>query len=79
MEESEVYIAIGEEGFARLVAAFYRQVRVDDLLAPLYPEGDFSGAEQRLRNFLIYRFGGPQRYIEEEGIPGCECGMLHSR
>ena len=25
--------------------------------------------EQRLRDFLIYRFGGPQRYIEERGHP----------
>ena len=69
VDESEVYTAIGDEGFTRLVGAFYRQVREDDLLAPLYPAGDFSGAEQRLRNFLIYRFGGPQRYIEERGHP----------
>ena len=28
-----------------------------------------TGAEQRLRDFLIYRFGGPQRYLEERGHP----------
>ena len=32
MEELEVYSMIGAEGFARLVAAFYRQVPQDDLL-----------------------------------------------
>ena len=28
-----------------------------------------AGAEQRLRDFLIYRFGGPQHYIEQRGHP----------
>ena len=69
MEEHEVYTVIGHEGFERLVAAFYRQVPEDDLLGPLYPPDDFPGAEQRLRDFLIYRFGGPAVYIEQRGHP----------
>jgi hemoglobin len=69
MMELEVYSMIGAEGFARLVAAFYRQVPLDDLLGPLYPENDLPGAEQRLRDFLIGRFGGPQTYIEQRGHP----------
>lgn len=69
MNESEVYNAIGERGFKQLVGAFYRQVREDAILAPLYPEHDFDGAEQRLRDFLIFRFGGPQHYIEKRGHP----------
>ncbi len=60
---------IGEDGFQRLVAAFYRQVPGDDLLAPMYPAGDLAGAEERLREFLIYRFGGPQTYLEKRGHP----------
>jgi hemoglobin len=60
---------IGAEGFARLVAAFYRQVPQDDLLGPIYPANDLPGAEQRLRDFLIGRFGGPQTYIEQRGHP----------
>ena len=60
---------IGAEGFARLVAAFYRQVPQDDLLGPMYPASDLPGAEQRLRDFLIGRFGGPQTYIEQRGHP----------
>jgi hemoglobin len=67
--ENEIYSAIGEEGFPSLVAAFYRQVPQDEVLAPMYPAGDFAGAEQRLRDFLIFRFGGPQRYIEDRGHP----------
>src|SRR6478609_4769132 len=65
----EVYPAIGEEGFARLVRAFYRQVPSDDVLGPMYPPDDLAGAEERLRDFLVGRFGGPQRYIEQRGHP----------
>jgi len=69
MQELEVYTVIGAEGFTRLVAAFYRQVPQDDLLGPMYPAQDLPGAEQRLRDFLIGRFGGPQTYIEQRGHP----------
>ena len=69
MQELEVYSMIGAEGFARLIAAFYRQVPQDDLLGPMYPAQDLPGAEQRLRDFLIGRFGGPQTYIEQRGHP----------
>ena len=69
MDETEIYSIIGEEGFTRLIAAFYRQVPQDDILGKIYPEEDRAGAEQRLRDFLIYRFGGPQRYIEQRGHP----------
>jgi hemoglobin len=69
MEEGDIYRIIGEEGFSRLAGAFYRQVPVDDIRSAMYPPEDLEGAEQRLRDFLIYRFGGPQRYIEERGHP----------
>ena len=69
MEEHDVYSQIGDEGFARLIAAFYRQVPQDDILGPLYPADDLAAAEQRLRDFLVYRFGGPERYIARRGHP----------
>ncbi len=69
MEENEVYGAIGDDGFKRLVAAFYRQVPIDDILGHMYPQDDLAGAEQRLRDFLIFRFGGPHQYIEQRGHP----------
>jgi hemoglobin len=69
VEEHEVYAAIGDEGFERLIAAFYRRVPDDPVLGPMYPPDDMAGAEARLRDFLIYRFGGPQRYIEARGHP----------
>lgn len=67
--EDQVYDRIGEQGFTRLVAAFYRHVRSDDLLGPMYPPHDLAGAEQRLCDFLVGRFGGPQRYIAQRGHP----------
>ena len=60
---------IGEEGFARLVAGFYRRVPQDDILGPMYPPHDLAAAEVRLRDFLVGRFGGPSRYIEQRGHP----------
>jgi hemoglobin len=69
IDEQEIYTLIGEEGFARLVAAFYRQVPQDDILGPMYPADDIAGAEERLRDFLVGRFGGPARYIEQRGHP----------
>ena len=69
MTEDQLYSTIGEDGFTRLIAAFYRRVPVDDILGPLYPPDDMAGAEQRLRDFLIGRFGGPMRYIEQRGHP----------
>jgi len=69
MNDQDIYAAIGEEGFTRLIGAFYRHVPADDILGPMYPPQDLAGAEQRLRDFLIGRFGGPQRYIEQRGHP----------
>ncbi len=69
MDESEVYGAIGEEGFRALVRAFYSQVPADPVLGPMYPHDDMDGAEQRLGDFLIFRFGGPPDYLERRGHP----------
>jgi hemoglobin len=69
LQDTDIYAAIGEDGFQRLIAAFYRQVPGDDILGPMYPADDLVGAEERLRDFLIGRFGGPLRYIEQRGHP----------
>ncbi len=58
-----------EQTIVDMVAAFYRRVRVDDLLGPLYPDNDWDGAEERLKDFLVFRFGGSDRYIRERGHP----------
>ena len=69
MTEDQLYAAIGEDGFTRLIRAFYAQVPADPILGPMYPKDDLEGAEQRLRDFLIGRFGGPSRYVEQRGHP----------
>lgn len=69
MDELDIFPLVGEEGFSRLIAAFYRRVPGDEILGRMYPAHDLAGAEKRLRDFLIYRFGGPQRYIEQRGHP----------
>ena len=51
-DPGHVVAAIGEDGVARLVAAFYRGVPHDPVLGPLYPEDDLVGAGDRLRSFL---------------------------
>ena len=72
-----MYHAIGEDGFARLIAAFYRRIPQDDILGPMYPREDLAGAEERLRDFLIFRFGGPQRYLDLRRHPRLR--MRHPR
>jgi hemoglobin len=69
MNEADIYGVIGEDGFRRLIAGFYAQVPGDDVLGPMYPRDDLAGAERRLRDFLVGRFGGPQRYVQERGHP----------
>jgi hemoglobin len=68
-EFKSLYDLIGEDGFTRLVSVFYRRVADDPVLRPVYPEEDLSGAERRLRMFLIQYFGGPTSYSDERGHP----------
>lgn len=69
LTENDIYGAIGNDGIQRLVAAFYRQIPGDNLLGPMYPPADLAGAEERLRLFLLFRFGGPQDYLQRRGHP----------
>jgi len=69
MNEEEVFAEMGEEGIGRMVQAFYKRVKVDDLIGPMYPEGQMEQSEWRLREFLNFRLGGVTRYTEERGNP----------
>jgi len=60
---------LGEQGLTDLVAAFYRRVKGDDLIGPMYPDQDWEGAEKRLRDFLLFRFGINDQYIQDRGHP----------
>ena len=67
--EYSLYALIGEDGFERLTQAFYAQVQGDEILGPMYPAEELAAAQERLRDFLVGRFGGPPRYIEQRGHP----------
>ena len=67
--ELPIFEMLGEAKIAAIVAEFYRRVPTDPILGPMYPKDDLAGAEQRLRSFLIYRFGGPPTYLAERGHP----------
>ena len=67
--DTQVYGLIGNDGFTRLVAAFYKRIPADDVLGPMYEGRDLTAAEWRLREFLVGRFGGPMRYVEKRGHP----------
>lgn len=67
--EKVVVEALGAANFTPLVAAFYRRVREDDLIGPMYPDDDWEGAEKRLADFLRFRFGINEDYIRERGHP----------
>ena len=69
VDEGRVYGRIGEEGFARLTRAFFAEIPGDEILSAMYPAHDLEGAETRLRDFLVGRFGGPDRYIQQRGHP----------
>lgn len=69
-ESPSFYDAVGgEETFRRLVRRFYEGVVEDPLLRPLYPDDDLTGAEDRLRLFLIQYWGGPNTYSRQRGHP----------
>jgi len=59
----------GAPVFRALVSRFYAGVRTDPVLAPLYPQDDWDGAETRLRTFLEQYWGGPTTYSQERGHP----------
>lgn len=62
-------LILGEEKIRALVAVFYGKVRQDDLIGPMYPPDDWEGAQKRLADFLVYRFGGSPTYLEDRGHP----------
>ena len=59
----------GTETFERIAEAFYRGVREDEVLAPMYPQDDWEGATWRIRAFLEQYWGGPTAYSEQRGHP----------
>ena len=66
----------GHEFFASLVDRFYDLVEKDQILRPLYPQGEegMQAAREHLALFLSQYWGGPPVYNEMRGAP-----MLRAR
>ena len=69
MDEAVIYTILGEVGFTKMVAAFYQRIKTDDLIGPMYPPDELEAAEERLRLFLLFRFGNDPRYQAKRGHP----------
>lgn len=66
--ELSYYEKIGNQKIKKLIHDFYKEVRNDKLLSPMY-QGDFEGAEERLYLFMIQYLGGPEIYSQRRGHP----------
>jgi hemoglobin len=71
MESFEQHVAkdIGGDGLDAMVEGFYRRVKEDDLIGPMYPDDDWEGSEERLRLFLNFRLLGDSEYMLRRGHP----------
>ena len=69
LNRSVFELAGGEAAFRLLVERFYAGVAGDDVLRPIYPEEDLTGATERLTLFLIQYWGGPTTYSQQRGHP----------
>ncbi|MCV7191446.1 globin [Mycolicibacterium brumae] len=59
----------GHATFDAIVSRFYELVAEDEILRPMYPEEDLTGAADRLRMFLEQYWGGPRAYSDQRGHP----------
>ncbi|MFT4245443.1 MAG: globin [Micrococcaceae bacterium] len=59
----------GKKTIESITHRFYKAVKEDPILAPMYPDSDFEGAEKRLSMFLEQYWGGPITYSEQRGHP----------
>ena len=69
MDEKIIVEQIGRQGLIDIVAAFYRRVPGDNILGPMYPLHDLDGAEERMRDFMLFRIAGEQDYLTKRGHP----------
>ncbi|MBJ7281221.1 MAG: globin [Rhodoluna sp.] len=68
--EDNLYDLVGgKEFFKTLCSKFYEGVAQDEILRPMYPEGDLAPAAERLQMFLEQYWGGPKTYQEQRGHP----------
>ncbi|MDA3129130.1 globin [Aliibacillus thermotolerans] len=67
-EKASMYERIGEELLHRLVDQFYKNVKNDPDLSPIFPD-DLTETARKQKQFLTQFLGGPPLYTEEHGHP----------
>jgi truncated hemoglobin YjbI len=68
-------LTIRDAGFERLVAAFYRQVPDDEVLAALYPAHHLGAPSGGCGTFLCIASATLPSRSGSEAIQGCASGM----
>lgn len=68
INQKSLYAEIGEEKLHELVDLFYRRVKQEPILAPLFP-GDLTETARKQKQFLTQFLGGPPLFTEEHGHP----------
>ena len=63
-----LYDKIGNDKIRKLIHDFYKGVKNDELLNPMY-KNDFKAAEERLYLFMVQYLGGPDLYNQQRGHP----------
>jgi len=76
-EENHKLTTISRDEIIQIASHFYRLVKQDDLIGKMYPEDDWDGSEERLRDFLLFRLIGEQDYLVKRGHPRLR--MRHAR
>lgn len=67
--EEKVASEVGGEKLDAMVSGFYRRVKEDDLIGPMYPADDWEGSEKRLQWFMRFRLLGESEYALRRGHP----------
>ncbi len=69
IDEAYIWETLEESGIRKIIHQFYQYLRTDDIISPMYPPNDWDGAEKRLADFMCFRIGRDETYMQERGHP----------
>ena len=78
VDESVIVQEVDAAAFTRLAAAFYRRMKTDDLIGPMYPVDDWAGAEDVLPASCGSVSTGTWATSKPVAIPGCAAAISPS-
>ena len=71
--DTHIHSLIGEDGFTRLVAAFYSRIPADPILGPMYEKRDLAGARRGCVISLFKDSAGRTRILNSVAIRAFAC------